>query len=123
MSDTESQHSVILTSEEIVLFGCGHEGPATYEHELFSRRFKVDPEVLMNRDRCGQCHLDDTTSTITQCSVCGRPIFKRQDCLNDKGKIICLRRDCSIGPMGIDPGVWDGERWIHGIQAGTFKIF
>lgn len=123
MSNTESQHHVIPTSEETATFGCGHEGPVTYEHEFFGRKYQLRPEVLESRERCGQCRLDEVAPSMTQCSVCGKPIFKGEDCLNDKGKIICLSVKCSIGPIGIDPGVWNGERWVHGLEAGTIMIF
>ncbi len=114
---------VVPTTKEMIEFDCGHTGPADYEHVIFGKTCVPTPEMLADRTLCGQCKLDAVASTATRCFVCGRPIFKGQDCLNDKGVIICMGVKCSVGPMGIDPGVWRGDHWEHGLHAGTMQIF
>lgn len=119
---SESNHAVVNESEERAQFACGHEGAARFAHSIFGRVYLPRENVLADREKCGACLLAAATEGITRCARCERPIFKGEDCIMYSYGLCCLSTNCGTGPLGDMPGIWDGERFVDGITAGTVKL-
>lgn len=103
-------------------YKCGHVSWAEFSHELFGREIDLLPEVIASREKCGECLLDQVTEGITKCVRCGEPIFKGSSCIMYGDDLCCLSVSCGPGPIYAMPGVWDGEKFVDGILAGTVKV-
>lgn len=112
---------VVALGDEIVEFACGHSGPAEFKHDLNGHEYRIVQEILDSQQLCGECYLEKALDGATFCARCGRPIFKGQDCIDYDGEICCLSVGCGPGPVAYMPGIWDGERFVDGIIAGTVR--
>jgi len=123
MSTEENTHecSVVARSEETKQYSCGHDGPAEYAHILSGVTYEVD-HTKVDQSKCGQCHLDEIESLITQCAKCKKNILPGHGCIMYEQDLCCLAVACGPGPMGHMPGVWDGQQFIDAFAAGTARL-
>lgn len=120
---SESEHLVIPMSEDVARFECGHDGPTQFVHSIFGKEFTPRDEIIASREMCAECILKEISAGITQCERCHAPIFKGQDCIiYDNGDLCCLSTACGPGPIASFPGIWNGERFVDGFEAGTIKV-
>lgn len=116
----ETDCQLIANTTEEVTFACGHRWAIDYSVIICGVRFDPKAAARDQRENCPTCNLKTAVLGATRCGHCNGPIFKGADCIvYDDGKVSCLRTDCGPGPMGHMPGVWDGDRYVNGLIAGT----
>jgi len=121
----EADPKVVAKTDEEVNFRCGHTGPAKFAHQVFGKEHQIKAEILGAREKCGECMLAEVKphfEEATCCAVCGRIIFKGRDCVIHEGEILCLSMSCGPGPLGANPGIWNGETFVDGFTAGTMRV-
>ncbi len=118
----QPDHQVVPEGDETAQYACGHAGLVRYHHLIFGKKFEIRQDFIKRRERCPECLLKYATEGVTRCGVCGDPIFKGADCVIFEGKVCCLKTSCTPGPMCCDVGVWNGERFVDGITAGTVVV-
>lgn len=116
------EHKVIPKSKKKAKFKCGHTSWAKFGHEVFGQERQVRDEFFESRELCGECMLAKATAGATQCARCNAPIFKGEDCVLYPEGVSCLSVECGPGPVAYDPGVWDGKKFVHGLEAGTMRV-
>ncbi len=122
-------------SDQVVRYGCGHDGPADYIGVFFGQEMRPSAEALKSRKKCPACVIEPLREATIHCALCGLAIlpgepvalyagpksaFRKEPgwvVKHDGQAIGCLRWDCCPSG-GFFAGHWDGRQVIPAFPDG-----
>ena len=120
---TSDEIKLVDCSKETRQFSCGHEGPISFNYDIYGDHIETDKESLSQSEKCGDCIVAEMKKDIIQCCFCGQPIFpgsqvalygggkgiRKKWTTKHKGSAIgCMAWECCPSG-GFFGGIWTGE--------------
>ncbi len=131
-----SEFGVRALSDQVVRYGCGHDGPADFIGIFFGQEMRPTGAALKNREKCPDCVIAPLRERVIHCALCGLAIlpgepvalyagpksaFRKEPgwvVKHDGQAVGCLRWDCCPSG-GFFAGHWDGSRVVSAFAGGN----